>query len=248
MGCAPHSAETKWKENPGTVEAPVAVHTQTLDLLDASRNRAVPVVLYSGRFLQKDAKTKQKLAVLNHGYGGKNTAYSFIANYLVSQGYLVASIQHELPSDAPMPLSGPVYETRLPHWQRGVQSIRFVVQELERRAPDLNKGELLLVGHSNGGDMAMLFAQEYPEQVREVISLDNRRVRLPRTRQPRILTLRSSDQPADAGVLPTAVEQEKFGIRVIQLENTLHNDLWDGATANQKQQIIQYIAQFLRTN
>lgn len=59
----------------------------------------------------------------------------------------------------------------------------------------------------------------------KIISLDNRRMELPRTKQPRIYSLRSSDQPADEGVLPTIEEQEKFGIKIIKLPNTIHNDM-----------------------
>ncbi|WP_461139614.1 hypothetical protein [Spirosoma pomorum] len=42
---------------------------------------------------------------------------------------------------------------------------------------------------------------------------------------PRILSIRSSDQVADKGVLATVEEQKQFGIRIIQLPATLHNDM-----------------------
>lgn len=79
----------------------------------------------------------------------------------------------------------------------------------------------------------------------KIISLDNRRMELPRTKQPRIYSLRSSDQPADEGVLPTIEEQEKFGIKIIKLPNTIHNDMNDRGNNKQKKEINNYVMAFL---
>ncbi len=178
--------------------------TDSLALFDAARQRAVPVALYfPGGW---GSKTRLKAAILSHGYGGKNTAYSFIARNLVAHGYFVASIQHELPTDVPIPTVGPPRVVRRPNWERGVQNILFVRQELRKKYPRVDFGQLLLVGHSNGGDVAMLFAQEHPALVRRIVSLDNRRMPFPRARRPWVLSLRSSDQVADSGVLPTPAE------------------------------------------
>ncbi|WP_247237542.1 alpha/beta fold hydrolase [Telluribacter sp. SYSU D00476] len=217
------------------------VRRDTLTLFDKARNRVVPVALYSAA----SGKPEQKLAILNHGYGGTNRAYSFIAQALVAHGYLVASVQHELPGDEPLPTTGTPYEVRMPHWRRGVQTMLFVIEELKSRNSRVDTKHLLLIGHSHGGDMVMLFARDYPERVDKVISLDNRRMPLPRTDQLRVLSLRSSDQPADEGVLPTAAEQEKYGIQIIKLPATIHNDMWDGATNAQKQEMLTYINNFL---
>jgi pimeloyl-ACP methyl ester carboxylesterase len=225
-----------------------AVETRSLDLFDKARGRAVPVVLYglagaTGKPVR--GRSKMGLAVISHGYGGKNTDYSFIAANLVGHGYLVASIQHQLPSDEPLPTSGNPYEVRKPNWERGVDNILFVIRELKTLRPDVDFANLLLVGHSNGGDTSMLFASEHPKLAREVISLDNRRMPIPRTSRPRILSLRSSDQQADAGVLPTPAEQKKFGITIIRLNDTRHDDMWDGATVEQKREINEIISRFL---
>jgi len=223
--------------------APVAVRTEQSVLVDSARHRAVPVVLYLPAASQSPARPKA--AIISHGYGGQNTAYSFIAQNLVAHGYFVASIQHELPTDAPLPTIGNPRQVRRPNWERGVQNILFVRQVLHQRYPHVDFSQLLLVGHSNGGDMVMLFAQEYPALVRRVISLDNRRMPLPRARRPRVLSLRSSDQVADSGVLPTLAEQRRFGTTLITLPHTVHNDMWDGATAAQKQEINDLITRFL---
>jgi len=126
-----------------------------------------------------------------------------------------------------------------------VQNMLFVRQQLQQQYPDLDVRHLLLVGHSNGGDMAMLFAHEHPRLVESIISLDNRRMPLPRTRHPRILSIRSSDQVADEGVLPTDAEQKTFGIKTVKLPATIHNDMWDGATEAQKLEMSKIISNFL---
>ena len=219
------------------------VKVETLALVDAARNRSVPVAIYA---VNSRSQTRLKPAVISHGYGGKNTDYSFIATYLATHGYYVASIQHEIPGDEPLPTTGSPYETRKPSWERGVQNILFVIGELKKRRPDLDYGQLLLVGHSHGGDTSMSFAQEHAALAHTVISLDNRRMPFPRTRNPRILSLRSSDQPADPGVVPSAEEQSQFGMTVIKLPATIHNDMWDGGTATQRAEIIRLIDGFLR--
>ncbi|MET0625437.1 MAG: alpha/beta hydrolase [Pyrinomonadaceae bacterium] len=225
-----------------------AVETANLNLFDTARGRTVPVMLYAPPGAAEDPgrrRSKLKLAVISHGYGGKNTDYSFIAANLVAHGYLVASIQHHLPNDEPLPTSGNPYEVRMPNWQRGVGNILFVIREIKTLRPDVDFESLLLVGHSNGGDTSMLFAREHPKLVREVITLDNRRMPIPRTKRPRILSIRSSDQQADAGVLPTTAAQKKFGIIIIRLDNTMHDDMWDGATEGQKREINEIISRFL---
>jgi predicted dienelactone hydrolase len=119
------------------------VRVETLAPVDPARNRSVPVAIYADN---SPSQSRLKPAVISHGYGGKNTDYSFIANYLATHGYYVASIQHEIPGDEPLPTTGSPYETRKPSWERGVQNILFVIGELKKRRPDLDYGQLLLVG------------------------------------------------------------------------------------------------------
>lgn len=213
----------------------------SLTLFDKDRNRLIPLALYT----TTTSVTPSKLALISHGYGGNNKAYSFIARNLVAHGYLVVSIQHELPTDNPLPVTGNPYEVRMPSWKRGSATIHFVIQAFKKIKSTLDYSRVLLVGHSNGGDMSMLFAQEYPDLVNQVISLDNRRMPLPRVQKPRILSIRSSDQVADKGVLPGLEEQKRFGIQIIQLPAMLHNDMWDGARADQQQAINKIIADFI---
>ncbi|MFD1470526.1 serine aminopeptidase domain-containing protein [Hymenobacter caeli] len=223
--------------------SPATVRLDSLALFDSARQRAVPVALYFPGGGGPNARLKA--ALLSHGYGGHCTDYSFIARNLVAHGYFVASVQHELPTDAPLPTVGAPQVVRRPNWERGVQNLLFVRRALQRRYPRVDFDALLLVGHSNGGDTALLFAQEHPALVRRVISLDNRRMPWPRARRPQILSLRSSDQVADSGVVHTPAEQRRYGSTVVRLPHTLHDDMWDGATDGQKQEINALIAEFL---
>ena len=73
------------------------------------------------------------VAILNHGNTVKFTEYSFLANVFAARGYLVVSIQHDLPTDAPMVTKvGELYVGRLPQYQRGVANIRFAVDQMKK--------------------------------------------------------------------------------------------------------------------
>lgn len=227
-----------------------AVKLDSINLFDSSRNRLIPVAFYLPK---SDKKIEnQKVVIFSHGYGqnkgGDNLAYSYLTENLASKGYFVASIQHELVTDSLLPLTGIPQIVRRTNWNRGVNNILFVLNELERSNPNLDFKHLILIGHSNGGDMSMLYAQKYPNLVDKVISLDNRRVAFPRTNQPKIYSLRSSDQIADEGVLPTFNEQKKYKMKIIQLKNTIHNDMDNHANEKQRKEINDYITVFLNND
>jgi pimeloyl-ACP methyl ester carboxylesterase len=89
---------------------------------------------------------------------------------------------------------------------------------------------VVLVGHSLGGDSSALVARESPQSVVALITLDTRRSALPRTRSPRVLSIRASDTEADPGVLPTADEQQEFGSCIVRIAGSRHNDMYDGGS------------------
>ena len=222
------------------------MHVDSMRYVDEARHRPIPVVMYAPAVPVAGAKPQRlKVALINHGYGIKNTGYSFLARNLVAHGYYVVSIQHDLPGDPPSPFGEFLAVVRRPVWEQGVQSMVFVLQQLRQAHPEFDFSRTLLVGHSNGGDMVMLFAQEHPQLAWRIISLDNRRMPLPLQRRPRLLSLRSSDQRADEGVLPTLVEQTKYKMEITPLSNTRHNDMWDGATETQKQEMNNLISRFI---
>ena len=92
----------------------------------------------------------------------------------------------------------------------------------------------------------MLIASEYPQFAKTVITLDNRRVPFPRSKQPKIFSIRSSDQPADTGVLPSKEDQKKYNIKIIKV-NTTHNDMGGSGTEDEKKEINNYILNFLQS-
>ena len=214
---------------------------------DNSRKRVIPVAFYLPK--NKTSYPNLPIVIISHGYNqnlpGTNKAYSYFAENLSLKDNFVISIQHELPTDDLLPMSGKVQESRKPFWERGVSNIFFVINELKIKHPELNFNEIILLGHSNGGDMSVLFASEHPKLVYKVITLDHRRIRIPRTKSPQIMSLRSSDQLADENVIPTIEEQELFGIKIIQLKTTIHNEMNDGATEEQKKEMWNYIINFI---
>jgi len=217
----------------------------TLSLLDKTRNRVVPIAMYAPRVSNK------KIVIVNHGYGqnkgGDYLAYSYLTEHLATHGYFVVSIQHELPTDSLIPMSGIPQVVRRPFWDRGADNILFVIKHLRKSNPRLNFKNITLIGHSNGGDMTALFPQKYPNIVSKIITLDNRRMALPRTNNnPTVYSLRSSDQPADKDVLPTDEEQKKFNIKIIKLPNTIHNNMDDNANDEQRKEINEYVISFLK--
>ncbi|HYG47732.1 MAG TPA: alpha/beta hydrolase [Allosphingosinicella sp.] len=213
-----------------------------LELIDAPRGRAVPVALYGA-----DPGKPRPLALISHGYGGNNRAYSFIAEALVERGYVVASVQHELEGDAPMPATGEPAVVRRPWWDQGAANLLFVIGEMRARGL-ADRRPVLLVGHSNGGDSSMLFAAQHEAMVSAVFTLDNRRMRMPRTARPRICSVRSSDQPADPGVLPTPAERRRYRMVIGTVPGLIHNDMWDGATAARKQAMLGWLRRCLETS
>lgn len=215
----------------------------TLVLFDSTRQRSIPVALY------KDTISARGLILFSHGYAankpGTYLRYSYLAAALAVEGYVVVSIQHELPGDSLLAMKGKLQETRRPNWERGAANIAFVRAEVLRIHPEWAALPLSLVGHSNGGDMSLLFAEQHPEMLTNVITLDNLRMPFPRVAAPRISSLRASDTKADPGVLPTVEEQAEFGIDVIQLQATIHVDMDQRGTEVQHAEIVRWVKELL---
>jgi len=218
----------------------------TLTFFDKNRNRKIPVAFYSPKTDQ--ALPKQQVVIFSHGYGankgGDYLIYSYLTQKLASKGYFTVSIQHELPTDELIPTEGKIQTVRMPFWERGSDNILFVLNELKKTRPELDYKHLTLIGHSNGGDMTALFAGKHPELVYKVITMDNRRMYLPRTSLPRIYTLRSNDYPADEGVLPSPEEQKKYHI-TIQPTDINHGHMDDKGSEKEKETLNNYILQYI---
>ncbi|MDI9871749.1 alpha/beta hydrolase family protein [Flectobacillus roseus] len=226
------------------------VSCDTLTWFDVSRNRKIPIAIFKPKTFSKTKK--YPVVIFNHGYGQNDgTAYlhyTYLTNFLAENGFFVLSIQHELTTDSLIPTSGIPQIVRRPFWERGVVNIHFAIDQLKLQYPRLDFKNLSLIGHSNGGDITALFGQKYPNLVHKLITLDNRRMSLPRTKLPKIYTLRSSDQPADEGVLPNEFEQKKWSIQIIMLPNTPHNNMDNHADERQGKEIQTYVLHFLQSD
>ena len=199
-----------------------AIRHQTLDLFDATRQRPVSVDLAVRRDYEMQASEGTRtlpVALISNGNTVKNTEYSFLENVLAARGYLVASIQQDLPSDPPLVTKvGMPYVGRLEVYKRGEANILFVLGELKKIQPNADYDHLTLVGHSNGGDVAMFCAKDHPEMVSKVITLDNLRVPFVLNDKMKILSFRSTDPnfKTDPGVLPTPEQAKAEGIDIVK--------------------------------
>jgi hypothetical protein len=197
------------------------IEHETLNLFDTARQRPVAVDLAVRRDYEMKAGAgfwKLPVAIISNGNTVKNTEYSFLANVFAARGYLVASIQQDIPSDPPL-----MTKVGLPY-----------------------VGRLTLVGHSNGGDTAMYFAKEHPDLVSEVVTLDNLRVPFVLSDKMKILSFRSDDPnfQTDPGVLPSAQQAKKDGIDIITTKFQ-HTWMSDRGPDNVKERIQATLDEFL---
>lgn len=104
-----------------------------------------------------------------------------------------------------------------------------------------------------GGDQAVFTMTNHPELIDTVITLDHRRVPVPRGQAtgaretaaaPHFCSLRSSDQVADEGVLPSAAEAARLGMQITPMP-IIHNDMWDGASEPQRAAMLDAITKCL---
>ncbi|MBT2619676.1 MULTISPECIES: alpha/beta hydrolase [Chryseobacterium] len=231
------------------LKGPYDVQLDTLKMYDKNRDRLIPVAFYKPK--NKKKISNQEVIIFNHGYGanqgGDYLKYSYLTNQLASKGYFVVSIQHELPTDPLIPTDGKPQKVRMPFWERGTENILFVLNELKKSNPNLDYKHLTLMGHSNGGDMVALFGNKYPDLVYKIITMDNRRMYLPRAFHPKIYTLRSNDYPADEKVLPTIEEQKRYNI-IVQNTSINHGKMDDKGNAEERKTLNNFIDKYLEEN
>ncbi|MGZ3359701.1 MAG: alpha/beta fold hydrolase [Xanthobacteraceae bacterium] len=229
----------------------LAIRHETITFYDASRNNrpvAVDVAVRRDKEMQANAgMITLPVAILNHGNTVKYTEYSFLANAFAARGYIVISIQHDLPTDPPMVTKvGELYVGRQPQYLRGVANIRFAVAEMQKVQPNADYDHLTVVGHSAGADISMYFAKLHPELVKRVVTLDNLRVPFITDGRFKILSFRSKDPvfKTDPGVIPSEEVCEKAGITVVRTDFQ-HNDMRDTGPDTAKESIQGMLDKFI---
>lgn len=227
-----------------------AIRHETLTFFDNERNREVQIDVAVRRDREMQANAGMitlPVAMLNHGNTVKFTEYSFLANVFAARGYMAVSIQHDLDTDAPLVTKiGELYVGRLPVYERGVQNIQFAIKELRKIQPNSDYDHLTLVGHSNGGDISVFYAKEFPDQVKKVVTLDNLRVPFMTDGKFKILSFRSHDSvfKPDPGVVPDDDVCEKAGITVVNT-GAQHTDMSDRGPESLKEKIQGMVDKFL---
>jgi hypothetical protein len=230
-----------------------AIRHETLNLFDATRQRPVSVDVAVRRDYEMKANSglwKLPVAVISNGNTVRNTEYSFLANVFAARGYLVASIQQDLPTDPPlMTVVGQPYVGRRPVYLRCEANILFVLNQLQKMQPNASYDHIALVGHSNGGDVSMYVAKQHPELVSQVITLDNLRVPFVLGDKMKILSFRSKDPnfKTDPGVLPSAAQARSNGIDIVNT-GALHTELSDRGPDSVKERIQATLNKFLSDN
>ncbi|MGZ3351443.1 MAG: alpha/beta fold hydrolase [Xanthobacteraceae bacterium] len=229
----------------------LAIRHETITFYDASRNNrpvAVDVAVRRDKEMQANAgMITLPVAILNHGNTVKYTEYSFLANAFAARGYIVISIQHDLPTDPPMVTKvGELYVGRQPQYLRGVANIRFAVAEMQKVQSNADYDHLTVVGHSAGADISMYFAKLHPELVKRVVTLDNLRVPFITDGRFKILSFRSKDPvfKTDPGVIPSEEVCEKAGITVVRTDFQ-HNDMRDTGPDTAKESIQGMLDKFI---
>jgi predicted esterase len=115
----------------------------------------------------------------------------------------------------------------------------YIKKQEKNNHLNLDINNLILIGHSNGGDMSMMFATLYPERVSKVVSLDRKRYPFPRNPKLEILRFGAIDDEPDEGVVPES------GVQVIYVKGARHMDLCDRGSQKMKDKIQKSMIQFL---
>lgn len=242
-GDQPSESRTEWLPD----QDPFEFRIDTMTFLDSVRSRKIPVALYHES--NGIPSYMNRVIIFSHGYNfnapNSYRAYSYLTDTLAKLGYLVASVQHELPGDDTIAFEGDIQTLRLPFWESGAANIRHVYSELQRKGRISQDAKVTLIGHSNGGDISTYLAGKDSILVDELITLDHLRVRTPVRNSLRVLSIRATDKNPDPGVLPMEPYPNNF--RVVKLKQTNHSDMSDGNTAEQQKEILDPLIDFLKS-
>ncbi|MGF1734131.1 alpha/beta hydrolase [Photobacterium satsumensis] len=220
--------------------------SQTLTVNDPYRGREIPVSIdFPSNAGSCKPDSKCRVAFISAGNKVPYTKYQFISQLLNENGYMTVAVNHELPNDPPLSKQGDLYQTRIENWQRGAATLNFLQHELPHQFSAYEFNDLTLVGHSNGGDISTWLTRDDNDYVRQLITLDHKRVALPKSEKVRVLSIRATEYPTKEGVLLTTSEQEAFGGCVVEIKDAKHMDLSDYGSLAVKQTTKDIVGGFL---
>lgn len=216
--------------------------TLHFDFYDESRKRQVPVSVY----LPEKEGNNLPTIVFGPGYQGQEDIqkeelvykkYTYLAEYFTAKGYAFVSIQHDVFGDVDgLEIVDPNAiqdEARRHLYIRGEANILFALAQLEQQNLSLRLDNLILSGHSNGGDIAKYFTNQHPELVNCVILFDARRARLRSASPLCVLMFEADDTTTDTGVIAEPVQgnnamRANLDLTVIKPRGALHASYIDG--------------------
>ena len=129
-----------------------------LTLQDQARQRAIPIELSLPAV--PCTKAPCPVALLSAGYGNGYKEYRFLVEELNRAGWLVVSVDHQLPTDAKLDRNEDVGPQLKAMRRRGVANLRFVQDSLSKSHPGYDWRHVTLIGHSLGGDISAKRASE----------------------------------------------------------------------------------------
>lgn len=223
-----------------------AAHATDTVLRDETRQRDIPVEIRFPEASRHCSRSRPcPVAFVSPGYGLAHTDYRFVSDALVELGYLVASIQSVLPNDPKAPNTGNMIADRTPMWALGADNLVYAKSYLSKLYPAYDWAHLVLVGHSNGGDLSALALKRDPSLASVLITLDNRRYPLPAGGKIRVLSIRGSDFEADPGVLPSSGSTRSASLCILEIPGSRHDDMNDAGPTALKERIAAILAEFL---
>lgn len=220
-------------------------NAETIIVQDSVRGRSIPISIQFPESRDNCHLDNQcNVAFISAGNKVPYMKYQFITQELNKDGYMTVAVNHELPNDPPLSITGDLYQTRIENWQRGADTLNFLQHELSHRFPSYSFESLTLIGHSNGGDISAWLGEK--SYVYQLITLDSKRVALPKSNKIRVLSIGASEYPTKAGIMPTNSEQKKYGSCVVKIPNSKHMDLTDYGSEEVKDKANKVISGFLR--